>query len=180
VFEVILRLYAIRHGKPYCGEKTPGHWRHTESLLGDFPNAKIIFMIRDGRDAALSLAGMPWWPYDLSAAAAVWRGAAEAARAFLASYPTRVTVVRYEDIVSSPQTILAALMEFVELPFEPRQLDTDVVSHVVLPRSVQWKGRALGPIDQSRVGHWHSAARPQEASCLADALGAEMAFFGYH
>jgi hypothetical protein len=179
VFDLLLRLYADKRGKRYCGEKTPRHWRHLATLLDDFPAAYVLCIVRDGRDAALSLNAMPWWPYDLSAAATVWLNAAEAARTYSARFPDRVLTVRYEDLVSAPRTILATLMEFIGLRFEPRQLDDSIASRVVMPRSLPWKGKALGAIDQSRVGHWRTTASAAEAAWLNDVLAAELALLDY-
>ncbi len=179
VLAAILELYAQRRGKPYCGEKTPGHWGKLDDLMADFPAAKIFFIIRDGRDVALSITELPWWSDDLAAAAALWLGAAEKARAAIARDPARVTAVRYEDLVRSPAAVLARLMDFIGLSFEPRQLDAGVASPVVLARSLPWKGRALDPIDPTRIGRWRTAAQEEDASYLSDALAAELAFFGY-
>jgi len=179
VFAAILELYAERRGKPHCGEKTPGHWGKLDELMADFPAAKVVFIMRDGRDVALSITELPWWSGDLAAAAAIWRGAAETARAVVARDPARITAVRFEDLVDSPELVLTRLMDFVGLSFESRQLDTGVVTPVVLERSLPWKGRALLPIDSTRVGRWRTAAREEQASYLNDALASELAFFGY-
>jgi len=179
VFAAILELYAERWGKPHCGEKTPGHWGRLDALLADFPAAKVIFIIRDGRDVALSIAALPWWSEGLAAAAAVWRHAAERAHAVLAGNPARIIAVRFEDLVHMPETVLARVMDFIGLSFEPRQLDANVASPVVLARSLPWKGRALAPIDPSRVGRWRTPPHAEHASYLTSTLAAELAFFGY-
>jgi hypothetical protein len=147
--------------------------------MADFPAAKIFFLIRDGRDVALSMTELPWWSDDLAAAATLWRGAAEVARAAITRDPTRVTAVRYEDLVHSPAAVLTRLMDSIGLSFEPQQLDHDIASPVVLARSLPWKGRALKPIDPTRIGRWRAAARNEDANYLNDALAAELTFFGY-
>jgi hypothetical protein len=179
VFAAILELYAERRDKPHCGEKTPGHLGHLDALMADFPAAKVIVIIRDGRDTALSIAALPWWSDSLAAAAEIWRGAAAIARAALARDPARVIGVHYEDLVRMPQTVLARLMDFVGLAFEPGQLDAAVASPVVLARSLPWKGRALAPIDHTRVGRWRLPVHAEHASYLNKALADELAFFGY-
>jgi len=179
VLAAILALYAQRCDKPHCGEKTPGHLGHLDALMADFPAAKIIVIIRDGRDTALSIAALPWWSDTIAAAADTWRNAARIARAALARDPARVIGVRYEDLVHKPQTELARLMDFVGLAFEPRQLDASIVSPVVLARSLPWKGRALAPIDHTRVGRWRLPAHAEHASFLNTALADELVFFGY-
>jgi hypothetical protein len=178
-FSTILRLYADSRGKAFCGEKTPGHWRALDALLTDFPEAHIIFMIRDGRDASLSLASMPWWKRDLQAAAAVWLEAARTLRQFSKTHPDRLTVVHYENLAAEPLPILTSLMTKIGLAFEDRQLDSDRGSGIILQRSMAWKGRALTSVDQSRVGHWRTSATPDQAEFLNKTLETELAYFGY-
>ena len=42
-------------GKSSWVEKTPDQIRHLDKIFSTFPNAKVIVMMRDGRDVALSL-----------------------------------------------------------------------------------------------------------------------------
>src|SRR5262249_38623646 len=158
---------------------TPGHWGKLDALMADFPAAKILFIIRDGRDVALSMTELPWWSDDLAAAAAQWRGAAGAARAAVGRDPPPGTAGRHQGLGGRPAALLARVMEFIGLAFEPRQLDAAVASPVVLARSLPWKGRALAPVDPTRIGRWRTATRKEDASYLNDALAAELAFFGY-
>src|SRR5262245_43403593 len=46
--------FAQARAKPFGGEKTPDYVRHLPRLRALFPRAKIIHIIRDGRDVALS------------------------------------------------------------------------------------------------------------------------------
>src|SRR5205085_5760276 len=51
----VYRCYAAAEGKPRYGDKTPGYV-FTLALLGDlFPEARFVQVVRDGRDAAVSI-----------------------------------------------------------------------------------------------------------------------------
>jgi hypothetical protein len=52
-YRVILQRYADAVGKPRWGEKTPHNLYYVGEILEDFPDAKIINLIRDGRDIAV-------------------------------------------------------------------------------------------------------------------------------
>ena len=56
--------YAARHGKPRWGDKTPGHLAHMGALSHALPEARFIHIIRDGRDVAASIRGLPFAPGD--------------------------------------------------------------------------------------------------------------------
>src|SRR5579885_528706 len=61
-FEALMADYTERAGKKRWGEKTPDHLLKLDSILGHFPEAKIILITRDGRDVVDSLRRMPWMP----------------------------------------------------------------------------------------------------------------------
>src|SRR4051812_49769243 len=70
--------YAAQHGKPGWGDKTPYYIGHIDELRRVFPEARIVNLVRDGRDVALSLLRVPFGPANTWAAAHQWRGAIDA------------------------------------------------------------------------------------------------------
>ena len=47
--------FAELQGKPFAGEKTPDYVRCVPLLHALFPDAKVIHLVRDGRDVTLAL-----------------------------------------------------------------------------------------------------------------------------
>jgi hypothetical protein len=60
LFQCILEEYAAMHGKPRAGEKTPLHIWYVPQIIEWFPDAKIIGIVRDGRDVVRSMLAAPW------------------------------------------------------------------------------------------------------------------------
>src|SRR5258708_5191931 len=60
--------YAAQHGKPGWGDKTPYYIGHIDELRRVFPEARIVNLVRDGRDVALSLLRVPFGPANVWAA----------------------------------------------------------------------------------------------------------------
>jgi len=54
-FRAFYRLYAARFGKPRWGDKTPLYCLDLNAVRRVLPEARFIHIIRDGRDATLSL-----------------------------------------------------------------------------------------------------------------------------
>src|SRR5688572_7375160 len=54
-FRLFYRMYAQRFGKPRGGDKTPMYCRHLQAIERLLPEARFVHIIRDGRDAAVSL-----------------------------------------------------------------------------------------------------------------------------
>jgi hypothetical protein len=180
VLAAILGLYAERQGKVRCGEKTPQHLPHVPTILREFPGAKILCLLRDGRDAALSMNAMPWWaPQDLASAARLWTRSVRLADRFVRRYPGQFLVVRYEDLVTAPQRVLSSAMQHLGETFEERQVATELASHVVLPRSLGWKGRALGAIEAGQVGRRRAEATAAERAFLERIHARELRRPGY-
>lgn len=126
--------YARLRGKDLAGEKTPDYVRHLPLLNSLFPRARVIHIIRDGRDVALST--LEWaredkgpgkfalWREQPVAVCALWwqwqveTGRREGARL----EPEIYREVRYEDLVARPEATLRSLSEFLELPFAPEMV----------------------------------------------------------
>ena len=125
-------------GKPLAGEKTPDYVRHLPLLHTLFPHAKIIHIIRDGRDVALSVLEWAhekkgpgrlalWKQNPLATCALWWSRLVESGRADgqkLGSSHYRE--VLYEDLVTKPEQTLRGLASFLELPYTPEMVSYHV------------------------------------------------------
>jgi hypothetical protein len=114
-----LAQYCRRSGKPLQGATC--HKRF-DRLLGIWPKARFVHLLRDGRDVARSCMGMGW-------AGNVWHGAerwieAEALWSALAPRlePARRFELRYEDLVRSPEQELSRLCAFLGEDYDPDML----------------------------------------------------------
>lgn len=108
--------------QPVYGEKTPGNVRQLDTLIELFPNARFVFIIRDGRDVAVSLwhhgrrKGAPNRPplgEFTKGLAASWRNDIKLLTAFRDRYPNRTHIVRYEDLHTTPEKSLVRLFDFL-------------------------------------------------------------------
>ena len=174
VLRALLQLFAEARGKSWCGEKSPMHRKFVRAMLRDFPQAKVLHVLRDGRDVAASLLSAPWWTGDAAQAAAFWLDAVLDLERLEAAFPEQFLVVSYQALVSRPSATLGQVMTFLGLDFEPAQLDPALPSGVVLARSLQWKGRALQAIDAERVGRWRGLPATDQA-LLCDVLSPRLA-----
>ena len=82
LFRCWLEAFAARHGKPLVLEKTPYHIRHILEILGWYPTARIIWILRDGRACIASMKKVDWAGDDVTALSRRWvRNIAYALRA---------------------------------------------------------------------------------------------------
>lgn len=126
-FRVLLEASAQAdgpNGKPRWGEKTPHHLYYLKEIREDFPDAKFINLIRDGRDVAVEQLRSAFGPRNAYTAAKIWKGAQEAADAARKALPVDAWLdVRYEELAASPEAVLRRVVDFLGENYEPSLLD---------------------------------------------------------
>jgi len=126
--DAIYRSYAEGHGKSRYGDKTPLYMQRLDVLPRAFPEARYVHIVRDGRDASLSMLAMRRKPrFNLSRPrgvgdfACAWQREIRDARRFGLTHP--YLELRYEDLVAEPEARLRDVCEFLGLDFEPGMLE---------------------------------------------------------
>ncbi len=181
LFQALLSAYAKKHGKARSAEKSCGHLFASKTILRFYPEARIICILRDGRDVVRSLMKVSWGrslPRPL--ACLEWlRFARAALRLSKQLPPERFTMVRYEDLMLSPEPTLRRLCDFVGEPFEDRQLVPGADTDVVPDSELEWKGKAKTSPDASRVEAWRRNATPEAVAQMNFYMGSMLRRLGY-
>lgn len=164
-------LTARRAGKVRWMEKSPIHLLYAQQIRWWFPSAPIVRIVRDPRDVALSLTGVPWGPKDLTGGLLYWRRFHERSREFFASDPLSCTV-RYEELVADPEAVLRQVCSFIGEELEPGMLAGTRETGTLVRESESWKGNAGDPVDASRAGGWRNM--PEADRRLGDALAGDL------
>src|SRR5690348_3667915 len=167
--------YAAQHGKPGWGDKTPFYIGHIDELRRVFPDARIVNLVRDGRDVALSLLRVPFGPANVWAAAHEWRDAVDAGEAAAERYGDAVLTVRYEDLVAEPEATVRRVCAFCELTFRPEMLAVERTGADRLIRGQEsWFTQLGAGITTASAGRWRTQMSPGRqavfTSIAADAL----------
>lgn len=177
--------------QPVYGEKTPGNVRHLDTLLELFPNARFVFIVRDGRDVAVSL-----WHHgrkkngperaplnDLAKGlAASWQSDIQKLMAFRDLYPNRTHIVRYEDLHAMPHDELKSLFEFLKVPSTEKAISSAIDAGDFKKFS---GGRSRGEEDNSAqfrkgiVGDWQNYEDANIDKIFRKVANKEMTRMGY-
>ncbi len=165
----------------HVGEKTPHHEKHVPRLAALFPGAVFIHIVRDPRDVVVSLRKEEWWPWSsvLRTALAV-RKTLERQRTCASALGGRYLVLRYEDLVESPERELRRACALLGVEFDPAMLayhERDDTA--TLPSEDGWKALTREPLDQSRMGRWRSRLSTREAQAIERVCGKAMRLCGY-
>lgn len=179
LFRVALERYAEVRGASRVVEKTPAHLAHVPRILQWYPDARVVLVLRDGRDAVTSMLAADFTHDDLRRHACNWRRAAELGEELASRYPGSLHTVRYEDLVANPRDALSRLHEFLGIPLDPKQLVSGEAPNVVPGWESPWKARAIAPIDPSRVGSWRHRATHAQRWAMNAIMGDVLNRLGY-
>jgi hypothetical protein len=132
----IFDAYGRAQGKPLVGEKTPNHVRQIRVLHALWSQAKFVHLIRDGRDACLSVLAwkrkaarlaelFPTWKEDsLTTAALFWERDVSQGRDQGRPLGTELYYeIRYESLVLRPAEEVEKLCSFLRVPYEADMLE---------------------------------------------------------
>ncbi|HKF73787.1 MAG TPA: sulfotransferase [Stellaceae bacterium] len=163
-----------RSGKRVWADKTPENVRRFAFVRRHFPKARLIHMIRDGRDVACSLRSQGWMkvrhrtPSDAAArCAAYWVERVSAGRASR-SDPGYIEI-RYEQLVRDPEPTLRRLLGFLGLEWSDRVLVHD--SNVTHP--------AAGPAFTTSIGRWRREFTARDCEMVEAVAGDLLTELGY-
>jgi hypothetical protein len=153
MLESLTVLHARRAGKMRWVEKTPRHLLMTELLRRLWPDARIVRIVRDPRDVALSLAGLPFAKESVVGNLVRVDQDDRASRDRVASDPLAMTL-RYEDLVTEPERELRRICDFIGEAYEPAMLDQRGAAAAVAADHEWWKAAVSGPLHTESVGRW--------------------------
>ena len=162
-------------GVQRVGEKTPDHARHLDVLLGDFPDARVIHVVRDPRATVASELRLDrdWASDDPEVAASRWARGVAPLRAH--GDDPRVLVVRYEQLVRAPEPTLRTLCDHVGLSWDPAVLAPGP-GHPDYRHGDQdpWAGIGTGSLDT-----WQDELTPSDLLAVARHARPGAALLGY-
>lgn len=169
-----------KQGVERWAETTGEHLLHMPEIKKAIPNARVIHMIRDGRDVALSwerlsqIRPLPWDRKRAAVAAGIYwewfveRGR-EAGRALGADY----IEVRYEDLVRRPAEVLKGLESFVEHDLDYQRINEVGIGSVSAPNT------AFKAEKRSPIGRWKTDLSEGELATLEGLIGGSLEQMGY-
>lgn len=192
-------LLAAPGNGPRVIEKNPTHTWIAESLLQSFPDARFVFIHRDGRDVALSLAAKPWHQRDAAA-----QGKREPGGYLYGPYPHfYIEPDRHDEFQSTtdyhraiwiwrryaeemarlkrtlPET-LQFHMSYEELVQQPKDTLEPMLRFLDEPSSVL--GSVLEAANQGHgasVGKWRTQLSAEERATTATEAGEMLRILGY-
>ncbi|WP_420725920.1 sulfotransferase family protein [Hwanghaeella sp. LZ110] len=191
----LLATYGDRPEIRVVAEKNPPTLQSTETVLQIFPEAKILNLVRDGRDMAVSTwhenmrrnaqafkDQFPTLDDFMPEIAKIWANAQTIAVSSQKTYPTQFRQIHYEDLLHSPQPIMADVFAWLGVKADP-----DTVAECCAATSFKALsgGRDAGQTDDSsffRCGveaQWRLELTPAQQDIFWQIAGDAMQAQGY-
>jgi hypothetical protein len=130
---VLLREGAALRGAAHWGDSSPQDVLYLSTILEWFPDAKIVGLVRDPRGVLSSYKnyyrrGEPTYreSYNPLTSSILWKSYMVALlEAGRASWRTALHTVRYENLVTSPETEVRALCRHVGVDYDPKMIEVE-------------------------------------------------------
>lgn len=114
IVDALCKNYSKSNGCNNWGDKTPTYLLDLDIIYELFPNAKYLYITRDGRDVALSLLQKSWGPNNVFSCAEYW------CRYYLDNKTLgtifssgRLYEVRYEDLIEDVDQRVGEIYDFI-------------------------------------------------------------------
>jgi Sulfotransferase family len=157
---------------------------HMPVIKREIPNALFVHVVRDGRDAALSMnkqhEGRPLWrerDRSLFAWALLWQWTVRKGRRFGKQFPDDYIEVRYEDMVLDPERTFNTLGSFLNHDLNYARIQQNAIGRVAAPNTI-WKEES-GSKDFSPVNRWKSKLSESVIASLEGLVGDCLEEFSY-
>jgi hypothetical protein len=178
--DAIFTEYARRKGKPRWGDKTPAYITDVDVLWRVLPGCRIIHLVRDGRDVALSLGDLKWGSRHIPRVAEDWRWKTVLAHKVGSVLGEHFLEVRFEDLVLDPERELRRICAFLGEAFDPAVLDYPATAETEMPAdSMQWHRTSTRAPDARKVYLWKQGMAVEDRMIFENVAGSALELFGY-
>lgn len=181
VFRLLFEHEAARRGTTRWGDKSL-HTEHAAArVFEEWPDARIVHMIRDPRDRFASVVKR----YEkerkgIGAITGRWLRSVRRGNENVARYGERYMLLRYETLAGEPESTTRHLCDFLGLPFEPVMLTLQGVDEQRERGGNSSYGTMTpGAISTRSIGRYSDVLNAREIAFIEWMVGGEMAEFDY-
>jgi len=173
-----MMAYAEMEGKKRWAEKTPGNILYLDRIYKEFPEAKVIHIIRDPKDVFASLRQASKWD-SVQVFVEMWCrffGTDAALKKELAPGPEKYLSIRYESLIIDPVNTMLTVVRFLEEEWEDsiahfsgKNDEYEKVLSITGKASTTLEGLRK-PLGRNRIGIWRSILPEWEIVAVRDGV----------
>lgn len=163
-------------------EKTPLHIRYSDRILQRFPEARVIEVIRDGRDVCASYDALAqqhaWAKVGTAGAISQWKQCIEQGQRLRenSAFSARMYSVHYESLKADPEAELQQIFEFAQLPATAQQIKDFVDAASIERIAIKGEGQY---VRKGSVGDWKNRLSDEDVALCNAIAGKQLRQLGY-
>ncbi|GCE96464.1 sulfotransferase [Arthrospira platensis NIES-46] len=179
--EYLGNLNCSKTGKRRWGFKIMRSITNIEDYYEQWPNAKFINIIRDGRDVLASQLQYSWGWDDIAKGAKGWVSVIEKARKSASSCQANYYEIKYEDVVNNFEKTIANLLSFLEEEWENTMNNYRQSSHSLLESKVRHpsKEQVSQELYTNSIGRYKKEFNPHQIVAFEEFAGKMLLELGY-
>ena len=180
-FAAIQEQHLEASGKARWGNKSTFMIHHVDAILERDPDARIVWLVRDVRDVAVSSRKSVFSPCHPAHTARLWvQQQTEGLELEKRMNPGRMLRMHYEDLLENPERELRALCTFLGEEFESGLLDhaSTGAARKGAGLSESWENTGK-PILRGNTGKWRSGLSRLELESVESEAASVMVALGY-
>lgn len=181
IYFALQELYRRSTGKARWGCKSTFMIDHVDAILARFPDAKLLWLVRDPRDVAVSSRKSVFSTFHPYYTARLWTKQQETGLRWQDTLPPeRLRLVRYERLVAEPEAEVREICAFLGEGFEPAMLRHFETEEARKSASLQESWKETGrPIHGDSVGRWQGQLTEDEVRLVEAIARDPMRRLGY-
>ena len=172
-----LSALAAPYQAQWIGDPSNVNIKYIRELMSIFPEGKVIHILRDPRDVAYSQKSL--WGVSVTRSAMQWKRAIQAHRLIQrSSFAHRYRLIRYEDLVCSPNPTIRELCNWMGWDFNSTMLTPHRRKNKGFASRESHKEGTLKPMNTSRIGRYRTRLSPDEISLVEGLCAPELQEMG--
>jgi len=175
--DAIFSNYAHSKGKKRWGDKTPKNLYAIDEIIKMFHFAKIVIVIRDCRDVAMSLNKAEFSKISYISAAKRWQRDANMTKKIIQKYDKQIYLLKYENLLENPNKTIISVLKFLDLPNDPDIMERYVrhEDDVVHTKSTLYRQ----PLNKNNIYKWKKYMSKRDIIDCEAIAKESMEYFGY-
>jgi hypothetical protein len=188
LIENLYKIITTKNNTTQVFDKEPSYTLHVDLLTALFPDAKFIYMVRDPRANFLSRKENPNnRTTNIHFNCYRWKFFNQKGIQAIQKHPEKIKIVRYEDLVKSPESVLHDLSTFIGFDLKPDTFSEPysssekvMIDTNINPSFQENHLRKLAKeVNSERLDSWKSSLTKEEIAICDSICFEEASFFGY-
>jgi len=178
--EALYTEYADLTDATHWVTKDPSVWGYFDELRDYYDRPKVVYLVRDARDVALSFKHSNIGLSHPYFSAKRWQDEQSDGRSLLDEMGDDIAVVRYQDLLEEPETEIERLCSFLDLAYQQEMLyfyETEGAQEAA--EQTQLFENLSIPIKSDNYGKFHDGLSTAETQIVEAIAGEELEAFDF-